>query len=77
MTGALGPKPGADRTTASPARMYDYYLGGSHNYEVDRDAARKALSVVPHGQEAAVPTGAFLCVRLTTLPGMGLTSSLT
>jgi hypothetical protein len=27
--------------------MYDYYLGGSHNFEVDREAARKALEVWP------------------------------
>ncbi len=27
--------------------MYDYYLGGSHNFEVDRAAARQALEVWP------------------------------
>lgn len=27
--------------------MYDYYLGGSHNFEVDREAARKAMEFLP------------------------------
>ena len=28
-----------DTSRPHPARMYDYYLGGKDNYEVDRDAA--------------------------------------
>jgi hypothetical protein len=55
-----GPGPGADMTTASPTRMYDFYLGGAHNYPVDREAAAKALSVVPHGQEVARANRHFL-----------------
>jgi SAM-dependent methyltransferase len=27
--------------------MYDFYLGGSHNFEVDRQAARKAMEFMP------------------------------
>jgi SAM-dependent methyltransferase len=27
--------------------MYDYYLGGSHNFEVDRAAARQAIAAFP------------------------------
>ncbi|GGO90969.1 SAM-dependent methyltransferase [Wenjunlia tyrosinilytica] len=38
---------GIDLTRPSVARMYDYYLGGSHNFEVDRAAARTALEVWP------------------------------
>jgi hypothetical protein len=30
---------GVDVERASVARMYDYYLGGSYNFEVDRQAA--------------------------------------
>ncbi|MBF6247066.1 SAM-dependent methyltransferase, partial [Nocardia elegans] len=30
---------GVDMNQASPARMYDALLGGSHNFEVDRMAA--------------------------------------
>lgn len=31
----------------SPARMYDYYLGGHHNLAVDREAAEKAVAIYP------------------------------
>ncbi|MGH3702689.1 MAG: SAM-dependent methyltransferase [Pseudonocardiaceae bacterium] len=31
----------------SPARMYDYYLGGSHNFAVDRRMARQAIEQWP------------------------------
>jgi SAM-dependent methyltransferase len=31
----------------SVSRIYDYYLGGSHNFEVDREAARKAMEFMP------------------------------
>lgn len=52
--------------------MYDYYLGGSHNYPVDRDAARKALSVVPHGQEVARANRRFLARVATYLAENGI-----
>jgi SAM-dependent methyltransferase len=31
----------------SAARVYDYYLGGSHNFAVDRDMARQAIADWP------------------------------
>ncbi|QPP05098.1 SAM-dependent methyltransferase [Streptomyces bathyalis] len=36
-----------DTTTPHPARMYDYYLGGLDNYEVDREAAERVLGHAP------------------------------
>ncbi|MET9682845.1 SAM-dependent methyltransferase [Streptomyces coeruleorubidus] len=36
-----------DISVPSVSRMYDYYLGGSHNFEVDREAARKAMEFMP------------------------------
>ncbi|MEU8760269.1 SAM-dependent methyltransferase [Streptomyces sp. NPDC048659] len=39
--------PGIDISVPSVSRMYDFYLGGSHNFEVDREAARKAMEFVP------------------------------
>ena len=36
-----------DVTVPSVSRMYDYYLGGSHNFEVDREAARRAMEFMP------------------------------
>jgi S-adenosyl methyltransferase len=31
----------------SAARMYDYYLGGSHNFEIDRKMAEQAIGLWP------------------------------
>ncbi|MFE2748988.1 SAM-dependent methyltransferase [Streptomyces scopuliridis] len=38
---------GIDISMPSVSRIYDYYLGGSHNFEVDREAARKAMGFIP------------------------------
>lgn len=51
---------GVDLTRASAARMYDYYLGGAHNFGVDRELARQALAVFPDGQLIAQANRAFL-----------------
>ncbi|MFI6147624.1 SAM-dependent methyltransferase [Streptomyces sp. NPDC051109] len=39
--------PGIDISVPSVSRIYDYYLGGSHNFEVDREAARRAMEFLP------------------------------
>ncbi|MFJ3909049.1 putative O-methyltransferase YrrM [Streptomyces sp. 2132.2] len=39
--------PGIDISVPSVSRIYDYYLGGSHNFEVDRQAARRAMEFLP------------------------------
>jgi S-adenosyl methyltransferase len=51
---------GVDPAIPSPARMYDYYLGGKDNYAADREAANKALSVVPSGRRIARANRYFL-----------------
>jgi hypothetical protein len=33
----------------SPARMYDYYLGGKDHYPADREAAEKVIAAMPPG----------------------------
>ncbi|GHH63539.1 hypothetical protein GCM10018781_13150 [Kitasatospora indigofera] len=38
---------GTDLDKPNAARVYDYYLGGSHNFEVDREMARKAMALWP------------------------------
>jgi SAM-dependent methyltransferase len=38
---------GIDISVPSVSRIYDYYLGGSHNFEVDREAARRAMEFMP------------------------------
>ena len=46
-----------DFTVPSPARMYNYYLGGKDHFPWDREAAERALSVVPSGRDLCVLTG--------------------
>jgi hypothetical protein len=36
-----------DTSRPHPARMYDYYLGGKDNYEVDRAAAQRVIDLFP------------------------------
>jgi SAM-dependent methyltransferase len=38
---------GIDLSVPSVSRIYDYYLGGSHNFEVDREAGRRAIEAFP------------------------------
>lgn len=49
-----------DVSRANPARMYDYYLGGAHNFAVDREAADKVLAVLPETRTFARENRAFL-----------------
>jgi hypothetical protein len=44
---------GLDINRPSPARIYDYMLGGSHNFEVDALAAERILKVVPEVRDCA------------------------
>ncbi|GAA0530705.1 hypothetical protein GCM10011581_28580 [Saccharopolyspora subtropica] len=58
--GSFASLAGVDRTRANPARMYDYYLGGAHNFAVDRDAAERVLAVLPETRTFALENRAFL-----------------
>jgi hypothetical protein len=49
-----------DLRQPSVARMYDFLLGGAHNFEVDRDITRKLLAVQPNAREIAQRNRAFL-----------------
>ncbi|MGH8881982.1 MAG: SAM-dependent methyltransferase, partial [Stackebrandtia sp.] len=51
---------GVSTDTASAARMYDALLGGSHNFEVDRMAAARAVRMVPDLPLVALSNRAFL-----------------
>lgn len=53
MTKALRLPEGFDITKPSPARIYDYMLGGTHHYETDRQAAEKILQAVPEIRDTA------------------------
>lgn len=49
-----------DVSVPSVSRMYDYYLGGSHNFEVDREAARRAMEFLPGLPKIMQANRAFL-----------------
>ena len=50
MAGADGgpdPYAGLDTSVAHPARVYDYWLGGTNNFPADREAAERVLAATP------------------------------
>lgn len=49
-----------DVQSPNAARMYDYYLGGSHHFAADREAAERALGVTPVMAPGARANRAFL-----------------
>jgi SAM-dependent methyltransferase len=49
-----------DLDRPSPARVYDYYLGGSHNYAVDREMARQIVRLMPQTPRFARANRSFL-----------------
>jgi SAM-dependent methyltransferase len=59
-------------SVAHPARMYDYYLGGKDNYQVDREAADKVLAVLPEGRDMARSNRRFLGRAVRYLAGQGV-----
>ena len=56
-----------DTSHPHPARMYDYYLGGRDNYEVDREAAERVISVMPSILMGARANRSFLHRAVRTL----------
>jgi hypothetical protein len=51
--------PGVDPNVPTPARLYDYYLGGSNNFEVDRQLAQRIRDVIPEISDSAWANRAF------------------
>jgi O-methyltransferase involved in polyketide biosynthesis len=45
--------PGVDATTPTPARLYDYYLGGTNNFAIDREVAEQLRKSLPELTDAA------------------------
>jgi SAM-dependent methyltransferase len=52
--------PGTDIQRANVARVYDYWLGGSHNFLADQDLARAITAVEPNVRIFAQANRAFL-----------------
>ncbi|MBO2455459.1 SAM-dependent methyltransferase [Actinomadura barringtoniae] len=64
--------PGIDTTLASPARIYDFLLGGKDNYGVDRAAAEEIIGLVPDAPLAARLNRAFLTRAVEYLTAAGI-----
>src|SRR5688572_15286219 len=57
---------------ATAARIYDYYLGGVHNFSADRAAAQQVTSVFPFIPTAARANRAFLGRAVRVLVAAGV-----
>ncbi|MER5428341.1 SAM-dependent methyltransferase [Streptomyces sp. NPDC002588] len=65
-----------DISVPSVSRIYDYYLGGSHNFEVDREAARRAMEFVPGLPKIMQANRAFMRRAVRFAAGEGVTQFL-
>ena len=61
--------PEIDTTKASIARVYDWWLGGEHNFRVDQDAARAMIALEPRARAIAWGYRAFLIRAVRYLAG--------
>ncbi|MEO3973790.1 SAM-dependent methyltransferase [Streptomyces sp. CAU 1734] len=68
--------PGIDTSMPSVSRMHDYYLGGSHNFEIDREAARRALEFLPGLPRIMQAGRAFMRRAVRYAIGRGVTQFL-
>jgi hypothetical protein len=52
--------PGVDITVPNVARIYDYWLGGKDNFDVDRKAAHQIMTIAPEARFMARQNRMFL-----------------
>lgn len=63
---------GSERKPATAARIYDYYLGGSYNFEADREAAKAMTAMFPQIPAVARNNRAFLRRAVRYLTSIGV-----
>lgn len=63
---------GLDVTRPSAARIYDYYLGGAHNFESDRQLADHISQMTPNVIDTARANRLFLRRAVEFLVGAGI-----
>lgn len=51
--------PGVDPRVPSPARIYDYLLGGRYNFPADREVAERGLAQVPELRDVILSNRGF------------------
>ena len=61
--------PAIDTSTAHPARVYDYWLGGKDNFAADREAAEQAIAANPGIKTDVRANRAFLARAVRYLAG--------
>jgi O-methyltransferase involved in polyketide biosynthesis len=64
--------PGLDLSVPSAARMYDYFLGGKDNFEVDRERAEQVIKGFPDVRDVARANRAFLGAAVRTVAESGV-----
>jgi hypothetical protein len=72
VTEPLHPQPAFDVTTPSVARMYDYYLGGKDNFEVDRAAVERLPTTMTEITDGVQENRAFLRRAVRFIAGQGV-----
>jgi hypothetical protein len=63
---------GVDVSVPSMARTYDYFLGGAHNFAVDRELAAQAERAMPDIRSVARVSRAFLARTVRFMAGQGI-----
>jgi hypothetical protein len=61
-----------DLNRPSAARVYDYYLGGSHNFAADREMGRRIVRLVPEVPRIARANRSFLRRAVEYLVSVGV-----
>jgi len=64
--------PPFDTATPNVARMYDYWLGGTDNFEADRQAAEAVRKIRPNVAEQALDNKRFQTRAVTYVAGHGV-----
>jgi hypothetical protein len=64
--------PEVDTRRANPARVYDYWLGGTHNFLVDQDLGRAIAGIEPSTPALARENRAFLGRAVRFLAAQGI-----
>jgi hypothetical protein len=64
--------PDIDTERASPARMYDFSLGGKDNFAVDREAVYRVAEIVPDFRSVALANRGFLVRAVMALSNLGI-----
>jgi len=64
--------PGVDTAVPNPARVYDFWLDGDHNFAADRALGEQILKIMPGVRDAARLNRAFLRRAARYLAGAGV-----